>query len=264
MSIKIHANLDFTSGAKIVNLPDATAAQDAVTLAQLNSAVEGLAWKDAVRAASTANINLSAPGTTIDGITMAANDRFLAKDQTAGSQNGIYVFNGSASTATRALDASTFAEIEGAVVGVEEGTANGGTTWRQTQVNGTIDVSTVTFTAFGTAAPAASETTAGVAELATQAETDTGTDDARIVTPLKLATYSGRIKKYTTTVGDGSATQYTITHNLASRVAVIQVYRTASPYDTVLCDVERATTNTATIRFATAPTSGEYTVVVMV
>jgi hypothetical protein len=35
---------------------------------------------------------------------------------------------------------------------------------------------------------AASETTAGKAEIATQAETDTGTDDARIVTPAKLAT----------------------------------------------------------------------------
>ncbi len=35
---------------------------------------------------------------------------------------------------------------------------------------------------------AASETASGVAELATQAETDAGTDDLRIVTPLKLAT----------------------------------------------------------------------------
>lgn len=36
--------------------------------------------------------------------------------------------------------------------------------------------------------PAASETVAGVAEIATQAEVTTGTDDLRIVTPLKLAT----------------------------------------------------------------------------
>lgn len=36
--------------------------------------------------------------------------------------------------------------------------------------------------------PAASETVAGIAEIATQAEVTTGTDDARIVTPLKLAT----------------------------------------------------------------------------
>lgn len=36
---------------------------------------------------------------------------------------------------------------------------------------------------------AASETAPGIAELATQAETDAGTDDERIVTALKLATY---------------------------------------------------------------------------
>lgn len=40
-------------------------------------------------------------------------------------------------------------------------------------------------------ASAASETTAGVLEIATQAETDAGTDDARAVTPAKLANYSG-------------------------------------------------------------------------
>ena len=36
--------------------------------------------------------------------------------------------------------------------------------------------------------PPASETVQGVAEIATQAETDAGTDDARMITPLKLAT----------------------------------------------------------------------------
>lgn len=41
------------------------------------------------------------------------------------------------------------------------------------------------------ATPDASETTKGKAELATQAETNAGTDDTRIVTPLKLANYSG-------------------------------------------------------------------------
>jgi len=263
MSIQIWNNLDFTSGARIVNLPDAASAQEPATLAQLNAAVEGLNWKDSVRAASTANINLSSPGSTIDGVSMSSGDRFLAKDQSTASQNGIYIWNGAASAATRALDASTFAELEQAVVVVEEGTSNGGTAWRQTQVNGTIDSSNVAFTAFATATPAASETTAGVAELATQSETDTGTDDARIVTPLKLATWSNRKLKYTTTVGDGSNTEYTITHNLGTRVVTVQVYRTGSPYDTILCDVERATTNTVTLRFAAAPSSAQFTVVVL-
>lgn len=40
--------------------------------------------------------------------------------------------------------------------------------------------------AFGSPASAASESTAGIAELSTQAENNTGTDDARIVTPLKI------------------------------------------------------------------------------
>jgi hypothetical protein len=39
--------------------------------------------------------------------------------------------------------------------------------------------------------PAATEVAQGAAEVATQAETDTGTDDARIVTPLKLQTRRG-------------------------------------------------------------------------
>jgi hypothetical protein len=41
------------------------------------------------------------------------------------------------------------------------------------------------------ATTAASETAAGIAEIATQTETDAGTDDTRIVTPKKLAAFSG-------------------------------------------------------------------------
>ncbi len=39
--------------------------------------------------------------------------------------------------------------------------------------------------------PDANETTKGIAEIATQAETDAGTDDTKIVTPSKLSNYSG-------------------------------------------------------------------------
>ena len=115
---------------------------------------------------------------------------------------------------------------------------------------------------FGAAAPAASETTAGIAELATQAETDAGTDDLRIITPLKLATWSGRVKRYAVSIGDGSATSYTVTHNLASRHVHVTVYN-ASTYDEVITDVTHATTNTLTIVFATAPASNAYRVVVV-
>ena len=262
MARSILTDFDFGSVSKILNLPSPTSAGDAVPKSYVDSAIEGLAWKDAARVSTQGNINLSAPGATIDGVTMASGDRVLVRSQTTQSQNGIYIWNGAAVAATRALDASTFAELEQAVVTVEEG-SDAGATFRQTQVNGTIDSSNLIFTAFGTSAPSASESTAGIAEIATQAETDTGTDDSRIVTPLKLKTWSGAPKRYAAAFGDGSATSYTITHNLGSRDLTVAVYRNSGNYDEVECDVEHSTTNTVTLKFSAAPTSNQYRVVVL-
>ena len=261
MTKKIFADFDFQSVSKVVNLPTPSASGDAAPKSYVDSLVEGLAWKDSCRVATQSNLNLASPGATIDGITIASQDRILVRSQSTASENGIYVWNGASTAATRALDASIFAELEQAVTTVEEGTS-ASTTYRQDQVNGTIGSSTISWVTFGTSAPAASETTAGIAELATQAETDTGTDDLRIVTPLKLATWSGRIKKYSVSIGDGSATSYTVTHNLASRDVHVTIYN-ASTYDEVITDVTHATTNTLTIVFATAPASNAYRVVVV-
>lgn len=256
------AHINGQSVARGINFLDPTSAQDLATKAYVDSAVEGLAWKDSVRVASTANINLAAPGASIDGITMAANDRFLAKDQSTGSQNGIYIWNGAATPATRAPDMSTAAEVEQAVMTVEEGTS-AASTYRQTAVNVTLDTTTLTFTSFGTAAPAATETVAGVLELATQGETDTGTDDLRAVTPLKLTNWSGRKQKATATIGDGSATSFNLDHNFATRDVQVTVYKNSGNYDDVIVDVTRPTTNRVTLTFAVAPSSASYNVVVI-
>lgn len=263
MAKQFLVDLDFNSVAKITNLPDPTAAQDAATKAYVDGAVEGIAWKDSVRVASTANVTVSGPGTTIDGITLSASDRILLKNQTTASENGIYVFTASGTAATRATDASTFAELEGAVVVVEEGTTNAGTTWRQTAVNGTIGSSSVAFTAFIAASGAASETSAGIAEIATQTETDTGTDDLRIVTPLKLTTWSGRKLKFSANLGDGSATSFNIDHNFGTRDVTVEVYRNSGSYDTVIADVTRTSTNRVVVAFTAAPASNAYRVVVL-
>lgn len=260
MGKKIHIDYDFV-GAKVTGLPQSTANGEAVVHEQLQAAIEGVAWKDSARVSTQGNVNLSSPGATIDGITMAANDRFLARSQTTDSQNGIYIWNGAAVAATRAPDASTFAELEAAVITIEEGT-DAGATFRQTQVNGTIDSSTVTFTAFGSSAPAASETTAGVAELATQAETNTGADDLRIVTPLKLASSIYAKKKYTAAFGDGSATQYDITHNLNTLDVMISV-RIASTDVEIDCLMTRTSVNVVRLNLATAPASNAMEVIVI-
>lgn len=103
--------------------------------------------KESVRVASTANVTLTAPGATIDGVTMVAGDRMLLKDQSTPSQNGIYVWNGAASTATRATDLDTASDFTyNFLVGVREGTVNVGALWKYTQSAAvTVGSTSITF-----------------------------------------------------------------------------------------------------------------------
>ena len=261
MSRPILVDQDHGGVARILGLPSPIGAAEPATKGYVDSAVEGLSWKDSVRAASVANINLAAPGAAINGVNMVVNDRFLAKDQTNGAENGVYVWNGAATPATRSNDANTFDELEQAVVSVEEGTS-AGTTYRQTAVNGTLGTTAVTWSNFGTAAAAATETVAGVAEIATQVETDAGTDDQRIVTPLKLAMWAGRKLKAVANIGDGSATSFNLDHNFNTRDVTVAVFKNTGNYDEVIADVTRPTVNRVTVAFAVAPAANAYRVVV--
>lgn len=263
MAIPVGASLDFQATSKAINLPDPTSAQDAATKAYVDVNIEGLNWKDSVRAATTANINLSSPGGTIDGVTMATNDRLLVKNQSTAAENGVYIWNGAAVAATRSLDANTFPELEAAVVNVEEGTTNSGTQWRQTAVNGTIGSTGVAWTTFGTAAPSASESTPGIAEIATQAETNTGTDDTRTITPLKLRNQNFLVQTYTTTIGDGSAVQFDVTHGLGSHKLIqCTVYETGGTFREVMAEVQHLSNTQTRILYSPAPASGALTVVI--
>lgn len=258
----VRTDLDMLSTNRITNLLDGVANQEPATVAQLNALLQGLAWKDNARVATQSNLSIASPGATIDGITMATNDRVLVRAQSTGTENGIYVWNGAAVAMTRSTDADVFAELESAVITVDEGTS-AGATYRQTAVNGTIGSTTVTWNSFGTAAPSASETTAGVAELATQGETDTGTDDLRIVTPLKLATWSNRKLKFSQTFGDGAATSYTITHNLNTTDVHVSVWETGGSKRQVICEIQATSTTQVTIIATPAPASNSLRAVVL-
>lgn len=77
------------------------------------------------RVRAAANVNLATPGTTIDGVTMAAGQKFWSDVQTSTSQDGLYVFNGSASAATRAPEVPAGFRASGLLVSIAEGTDAG-------------------------------------------------------------------------------------------------------------------------------------------
>jgi hypothetical protein len=135
---------------QINGLADGSAATDAVTKQQLDAAIRGLDWKQEVVAASTANVTLASPGTTLDGVTLVANDRILLMNQTAPAENGIYVWTASGSALTRALDADSWNELSGSTVTVQRGTVNADRVYRvNSDDGGTLGTTAVTFAQIG-------------------------------------------------------------------------------------------------------------------
>ncbi len=107
---------------KITNLADPTGDNDAANKGYVDGVAQGLDVKDSVVAATTANITLS--GTqTIDGVSVSADNRVLVKNQSTGSQNGLYLCK--AGSWVRTDDLASGADAAGMFTFVEQGTANG-------------------------------------------------------------------------------------------------------------------------------------------
>jgi hypothetical protein len=233
---------------KITGLLDGTNATDAVTKQQLDIAQAGLDVKSSVRAASTANLagitytatgGTSARGqitvapNTLDGVTLAANNRILLKDQTTAAQNGIWVVTtvgtGANGVWDRATDADADVEVTaGMYTFVEEGTANDNTGWVLTTNNpitiGGASGTSLAFTKFTGAATGSA--------------------------------------KFTALIGDGSTTAIAVTHSLGQQYVVAQVYDAASNLQ-VECDITLTSTTVTTFTFAVAPTTNQYRVVIV-
>jgi len=86
-------------------------------------------------------------------------------------------------------------------------------------------------------------------------ETIQGDVDATVTTTLP--------SKLTAFVGNGSATSFTITHNLDSRDLNVSMRETAAPYEMIMADVEFTTEKTITVHFGSAPTTNQYTVTII-
>jgi hypothetical protein len=128
---------------------DPTSSVHLTTKSYVDSLVQGLSWKNAVRATTTANITLS--GTqTVDGVALVAGDRVLAKNQTTATQNGVYVVAAGAWTRAADMDGSPdVGEVNGAAVYTTDGTVNSDTTWTQTATISAVGTQAMTFAQLG-------------------------------------------------------------------------------------------------------------------
>jgi len=116
---------DLTSNINAVsNAVSALSNQNSVDHASIRNLISGANLINAARVAATGSVNLSAPGTSVDGVSLVSGDRILVWQQTSAVDNGIYVFNGSGTSATRALDMDSDwnHEVAGRILHISEGT----------------------------------------------------------------------------------------------------------------------------------------------
>lgn len=261
MAILIGEDLDLNAVSRILNLPAPSADEEPIRKVDFESALAGLKWKSpSARAASTSNVDLATPGASIDGVSLTSGDRVLLKDQADASENGIYVWTGAATPLTRSTDADTADELEAAVISVEEGTSNADTAWRQTEVNFTLETDDIAWTALGTSVPDAAEGVKGKIAIATQATTDTGTNDTEAVTPLKLATTALRGRGKVQTIGTGSTDQFDVTHNWGTYYVQADVFETTGDRRKVICGISMPDNNTVRINASYNIASGAWVV----
>lgn len=287
------------NGQRATNLADPAGPQDAATKAYVDAVATGLDVKASVRVATTANISLT--GTqTIDGISLDAGDRVLVKNQTTGSQNGIWVV--AAGAWSRAQDADSTAEVTpGMFAFVEEGTSNGDSGYLLTN-DGTITLGTtaLTFAQFSGAGQIIAgaglvkngntidvvgtsdritisadyidiaATYAGQTSITTVGTIGTGTWQG---TPVDLAhggtgatnavgarTALGAVGKYTMPNG-GTGTD-TVTHNLNTSDVTVSIRDVASGQH-VWADTYVTDANTVTVIYGSAPTASSLRITVI-
>jgi hypothetical protein len=246
------------NGQKITGVADPTLSGDAATKNYVDNAITGLSWKSPVRVLALTNVTIATPGTTIDGVTMATNDRVLLTAQTTASQNGLYVFNGSAAAMTRALDADSAAELLNMAVFVSQGTSADSAWTLTTDAPLTVGTTALTYAQFtGAQAFVAGN---GLARTGNQVDVVPGTGISVAGDQVGIDT-TVIPRLFATSIGDGAAVSYVVTHNLNTRDVLVQVYANSGVFDVVETDIEKTTVNTVTIRFTTAPAASAYRVV---
>lgn len=268
---------------RITSVATPVASTDAANKAYVDASVQGLDIKQEVQYATTAalpantyNNGTSGVGATltananaaltVDGVAVTANQRILVKNEASAANNGIYIVTQTGSAGapyvlTRSSDMNSASNIQnGAFTFVQVGgTSNSNTGWTLS-ISGAVTVGTtalsfVQFSGAGTYSTGSGLTLVGTQFSAVQGlGISIGTSIA--INPTVVP------QKYSTSIGNASATSFAVTHNLNSTNVVVTIYDN-STFAVIYTDITITSVNAITVTFSTAPTSNQYTVVVI-
>jgi hypothetical protein len=252
---------------KIINLANPTTAtsNDAapaswVTTA-INNAVQGLDIKQSVIAATVSSFNISsyvngvmetaqipsALSSHFDGHIVNLGERVLVKNRFVMPQNGFYMVT----QVTPTVQLTRVDFLHGSVIQpnafvfVEQGDTLRDTGWVLSSNSGTVGTDNIEFVQFSSA---------GVIT------TGTGLSRSGNVISVDTAVVA---RKYSVSIGNGSATTFSITHGLATEDVYVSVREAAGGKEFVLADTAVTNTNTISVTFGDIPTTNQYRVTVI-
>jgi hypothetical protein len=270
------------AGYKITSVATPVTSTDAANKQYVDDVAQGLHIHAASLAGTTANLNAtynngsSGVGATLtnagaqaafstDGVSPSLNARILVKDPTSASQNGIYTLTtvGSGSTnwvLTRATDFDTAVEMAGGdFTFIDTGTTLANTGWVSVDEVNVVGTDPVVFSQFSGAgtyiAGDGLTLTGNVFAVGAGTGISVGADTVSIDTTVV-------VRKYAASIGDGTNTTYTVTHNLGTKDVQVTVYDNSTPFAEVVVDVQHTSTTAIAVLFSVAPTSNQYRVVV--
>jgi len=277
----------------------ATAGNEIAKISDLSALSSGLSWKQAVNVL----YNDPSPVLTGDVVStpLSIDDHPFTSSQigyrilvTNSDNAGIYEYTENAGTWTlvRTSDANVYSELHGAAVFVMEGTVYGSTSWVQSnhyitdftgqdwtqfsgqgtyigsnsiQLDGNV-INVVVDNSRGLAIDGDGvyvKTGNGIQfDGSDSLEINAGTGFNISSGSLEFATGYG-VRKIATLIGNNSSTSFNIDHNFGTRALIVQVFETSTPYAQIETDVEHASTNRTTIKFASAPGTDSYEVVII-
>ena len=270
----------------LTNVPDPTLATHPANKRYVDATIQGLTPKPSAMVATVAalpantynngtagvgsTLTASANGVlTVDSYALGLNENVLIKNEAAPANNGLYYLStvGTVSvpyvlTRHSSMDQAT--EFGGGFVAVENrGTlATSNTLWLCNVANSiTVGTTAVSFTQLNAATTYAQGNGILISAGTVSAVANTGVT----VTSSGIgADFAVVAKKFVpTAIGDGTTTSFVVTHNLGYLGVVVKVFAVTTPFSEIEPEVQHTSVNTTTLIFNTAPTTGQYNVIVI-